>query len=45
VIKINKELQTSMTHSPAHLKQAIVSASALFVPSVSSSLECRQVLF
>jgi len=28
VIKINKELQTSMTHSPARLPQAFVGSSA-----------------
>jgi hypothetical protein len=29
VIKINKELHTSMTHSPARLPQAFVSNSAI----------------
>jgi hypothetical protein len=36
VIKINKELQTSMTHSPARLPQAFVGGWAVSQPKSNS---------
>jgi hypothetical protein len=47
VIKINKELQTSMTHSPARLPQAFVSTSffsTLESPKTFVQVQCQGIL-
>jgi hypothetical protein len=47
VIKINKELQTSMTHSPARLPQAFVFIfiGAVNIPLIKASLALPGVIY